>query len=85
MFNFSFVVYSFTYRHKGSDYLISYSPLWQTMKEKGISQYKLQQLGIDTRLTDALRKNRSITMYNLEKLCKLLNCKPNDIVEFIDD
>lgn len=85
MFNFSFLVYSFKYRHERNDNLISYKPLWETMKEKGISQYKLQQLGIDTRLTDALRKNRSITMYNLEKLCKLLNCKPNDIVEFIDE
>lgn len=62
--------------------MIDYSPLWKTMEEKGITQYKMIELGIDRRVLDSLRKNRNITLLTVEKLCKVLDCKPNDIVEF---
>jgi DNA-binding Xre family transcriptional regulator len=52
------------------------------MEEKGITQYKMIELGIDRRVLDSLRKNRNITLLTVEKLCKVLDCKPNDIVEF---
>ena len=64
--------------------MIDYSPLWKTMEEKGISQYKMIELGIDRRVLDALRKNKNITLLTVEKLCKVLDCEPNDIVKFID-
>ena len=64
--------------------MIDYSPLWKTMEEKGVSQYKMIELGIDRRVLDALRKNKNITLLTVEKLCKVLDCKPNDIVKFID-
>jgi len=64
---------------------ISYNPLWDTLNSKGKTKYSLLQSGdIDKRLMNALRNNRSITMYNLEKICKLLDCTPNDVIEFID-
>ena len=62
--------------------MIDYTPLWKTMEEKGITQYKMIELGIDRRVLDSLRKNRNITLLTVEKLCKVLDCKPNDIVEF---
>lgn len=62
--------------------MIDYSPLWKTMEEKGISQYKMIELGIDRRVLDSLRKNKNITLLTVEKLCKVLDCKPNDIVKF---
>ena len=64
--------------------MISYKPLWETMEQKGISQYKLLQSGIDNRLLNALKNNKSITLYNLEKICKLLECDIKEVVEFID-
>lgn len=64
--------------------MIDYSPLWETMKAKGISQYRLLQMGIDNRILDSLKKNRNITLYTLEKLCNILSCTPNDIVRFKD-
>lgn len=64
--------------------IISYNPLWETMKEKNISQYKLLKLGIDNRTLDSLKKNKNITLNTLEKLCLILDCTPNDIVEFIE-
>lgn len=64
--------------------MIDYSPLWKTMEEKGITQYKMIELGIDRRVLDSLRKNKNITLLTVEKLCKVLDCEPNDIVKFND-
>jgi len=64
--------------------MVDYSPLWNTMKEKGISQYALIKAGIDRRTLDWLKKNKNVTMLTLEKLCKALGCTPNDIVRFIE-
>lgn len=64
---------------------ISYEPLWKTMKEKGVTQYKLLKSGIDNKTLDGLKKNKNITLLTMEKLCNILNCTPNDIVKFIPD
>jgi len=64
--------------------VISYEPLWQTMEERGISQYKLIKSGIDNKTLDSLKKGKNITVLTMEKLCRILNCTPNDIVEFIE-
>lgn len=65
--------------------MIDYTPLWKTMKEKGISQYRLLQSGIDNRTLDSLKKSKNITVYTLEKICTILNCTPNDVIRFIDE
>ena len=65
--------------------MISYEPLWKTMKEKNVSQYKLLKSGIDTKTLDSLRKNKNINTVTLEKLCNIIGCTPNDILEFIPD
>ena len=62
--------------------LIDYSPLWTTMEQKNISQYKLLKSGIDNRTLDSLKKGKNITMLTLNKLCNILECTPNDIVSF---
>ena len=65
--------------------MISYAPLWKTMREKGISQYRLIRAGIDNKTLDALKKGRNITLLTLEKLCHILDCSPNDVVEFVEE
>lgn len=62
--------------------MVDYSPLWSTMKERGVTQYALIQAGIDRRTLDWLKKNKNVTMLTLEKLCIILNCTPNDVVRF---
>ena len=64
--------------------VIDYSPFWKTMAEKGISQYHLLQNGIDNKTLDSLKKNKNITLLTLEKLCRILDCSPNDVVRFIE-
>ena len=55
------------------------------MKKKCISQYELLRRGIDNRTLDTLRKNGNMTLYTLEKICKALDCYPEEVVEFTDD
>lgn len=64
--------------------MIDYTPLWGTMKAKGITQYHLLQNGIDNKTLDSLKKNKNITMLTLEKLCRIIGCTPNDVVRFIE-
>ena len=65
--------------------IISFNPLWATMKKKEVSQYKLLESGVDNKTLDSLKKNKNITLLTLEKLCRILDCLPNDIVEFIEE
>ena len=66
----------------GGGKVVDYSPLWDTMKEKGVTQYALIQAGIDRRTLDWLKKNKNVTMLTLEKLCTILDCSPNEVVRF---
>ena len=65
--------------------MISYEPLWKTLNERNITQYYLLKMGIDNKTMDTIRKNKNITLNTLEKLCRIIGCTPNDIVEFIDE
>jgi DNA-binding Xre family transcriptional regulator len=62
--------------------MFNYEPLWETMRAKNITQYQLiKDYNISNGTLDALRKNKSITIYTLEKLCLILDCQPNDIIK----
>ena len=65
--------------------MIDYSPLWETMKKRQISQYALINKGIDKHTLDQLQKNQNITILTVEKLCNILNCTPNDVFAFKDE
>lgn len=72
-------------RKKVGETMLDYSPLWATMEQKGISQYRLLKSGIDNKTLDALKKGNNITLLTLEKLCMILGCTPNDVVRFVDE
>ena len=63
--------------------MIDYGPLWETMRDRGVSQYALLNRGIDNKTLDSLKKGKNITLLTLEKLCQILDCTPNDIVRFV--
>ena len=66
--------------------MITFEPLWATLKIKGISQYALiRQYGVSTGTMDAFRKNKSITLNTLNDLCNILNCDVPDVIQFIPD
>lgn len=63
--------------------MIVFDKLWETMRIKGISQYKLiKQYGFSTGQLDRLRKNENVNSYTLNALCEILDCKLEDIAEF---
>ena len=66
--------------------MIDFSPMWETMQEKGITQYKLLKDGVlDNRSLSALKHNRNVTLLTLAPLCKALNCTLDKIVRFTDE
>lgn len=66
--------------------MITFERLWEILKKREISQYKLiKEYKISTGQLDRLRKNGNVNTYTLNQLCKILNCKLEDIAEYIDD
>lgn len=63
--------------------MIVFNRLWKTMEKKGISTYQLrEQCGIDSKTIRRLRANENIETKTLDKLCKALSCKLEDIAEY---
>lgn len=66
--------------------MISYEPFYNTLKEKGISTYKLiKQYGVSRSLLDRLKHNKPISTVTLNDLCMMLKCKVEDILVFTED
>ena len=66
--------------------MIKYDRLWVTLKEKRISQYKLiKDYGIDKAHLHRLRKNMVVKTIILNRLCTILDCRIEDIMEFVPD
>ena len=63
--------------------MVDYTPLWKTMREREITQYAmLQDKVLDNHTLDRLKKNMNITLITLERICKYLDCTPNDVIKF---
>lgn len=65
--------------------MISYEPLFQTMKKKKITSYELAKRGFPRSTYYAIKQGKSITTNTVNHLCSLLNCKVSDIMEYIED
>lgn len=66
--------------------MIVFDRLWATMKERGVSQYKLiKDYRISSGQLDRLRKNDNVSTYTLSQLCAILHCRLEDIAEYRED
>lgn len=66
--------------------MIIFDKLWETMKEKGMSTYTLREVcGIDSKTIRRLRANENIETKTINKLCDALNCKVEDIMEYVKE
>lgn len=64
--------------------MIVFDKLWLTMEQKGISTYVLREkCGIDSKTVRRLKANENIETKTLDKLCEALDCKLEDIAEYI--
>ena len=63
--------------------MISYAPLWETMKRKNATTYTLQVKGeISSSTVRRLKANESVS---LDALCRILDCELDDIIAYLPD
>ena len=63
--------------------MVSYEPLWETMKDRGVTTYTLiEKHRIPSKTIYNLKHNKNITTATIENLCTILNCTPNDVFTF---
>ncbi len=63
--------------------MVTYDRLWETMKTKGISQYRLiKYYGFSAGQIGCLKKNAYVSTHTIDVLCTILNCRVEDIMEF---
>lgn len=66
--------------------MIEFTRLWKLMEEKRISTYRLRESsGIDRKTVRRLKANENIETKTLSKICAALDCKLEDIAEYIPD
>ena len=64
--------------------MISYLPLWDTMKRRGATTYTLQVKGnISSSTIRRLKAGESVSTNTLDALCQILNCSVEEIIKFI--
>lgn len=64
--------------------MISYAPLWETMKRKGATTYTLQVKGsISSSTVRRLKAGESVSTNTLDALCALLECDLSDILLYL--
>ena len=65
--------------------MISYEPLFKTMKEKRITSYRLGKMGFPLSNYYAMKRGENISPHTLNQLCKLLQCRVEDVLEYVDE
>ena len=66
--------------------MIKYDRLWETMKQRNVTTYQLRErCGIDSKTVRRLKANDNIETKTLNKLCAVLECRLEDIAEYIEE
>ena len=66
--------------------MIKYDRLWETMKKRGITQYDLYtRYNVNRSQLDRLRKNSNVEVNTIDRLCNILKCRVEDIMEHFPD
>ena len=62
--------------------MVSYDRLWETMEKRKISQYRLiKEFGLSSGQMSRLKKNTYVSTHTLETLCRILDCRIEDVME----
>lgn len=66
--------------------MMSFEPLWNTMRNKNITTYKLiKDYNISRGMLDKLKHDRNVTLETVERLCVILDCPVEDVIVFRKD
>lgn len=64
--------------------MIDYSPFWVTLKNSKETTYTLiNKHSISSAIIDKLRKNKPMNTTTLNDLCRILNCRLDEIAQYI--
>ncbi|MBW9211836.1 MULTISPECIES: helix-turn-helix transcriptional regulator [Terrabacteria group] len=65
---------------------LNYKPLWIQLAKKGLKKTDvIAMANLTTNVMAQMGKNKPITLKNLERICKALDCTPNDVFSFDDE
>ncbi len=65
---------------------ISYKKLWKLLIDRDMKKKDLEKVaGISNYVISKMTRNENITVETVGKICKALNCTPNDMMEFMPD
>lgn len=65
---------------------IVYDKLLKKMDEQGITSYTIKKDNVIGQATfKKIKEGGDIDTRTIAKLCKLLNCQPGDILEYVED
>ena len=66
--------------------MIHYTPLWKTMSEQKVTTYTLRfKHGMSHATVQRLQADMPVSTRILNKLCAILNCRLEDVAEYISD
>lgn len=66
--------------------MISYRPFYQTLLRKGVTEYNLiYKQGMDSNTIHRMKHGKAITTTTLNTLCEILDCRVEDILEYVSD
>lgn len=65
---------------------VSYKRLFHMLADRNMTVAELQkEAGYNADVSTRLRRDKNISLGSLEKICHVLNCKPDDILEFVPE
>ena len=71
---------------KGANKVIRYAPLWKTMDEQRVTTYTLRfKHGMSHATVQRLQADMPVSTHTLNKLCTILNCRLEDVAEYVPD
>jgi len=66
--------------------MIKYTPFWDLMRKKGISQYALTtHYNISSETIHRLRNNKPVSLQRIDDLCKIFTCRVEDVIVYEND
>ncbi len=65
--------------------MITYDKMWAYMGEHHISQYRLVVSGISHSTLTRLKRNQPVSVDTIDKLCGILGCGVNDVMEYFPE
>ena len=65
--------------------MISYEPLFETMKLKKITSYRLFKMGFPQSNYYAIKRGENISTHTINELCRILQCDVCDIMRYVEE